>query len=75
MMSSIGKQIITMHILPSTSRICNLNQAMKFDQLIEHNWEIFSLKNHAESKAGRLFPNLLLFFKTVYKSKSKWSYN
>ena len=44
---------------------------MKFGQLIELKWEIIFLKNHAEIKAGRLVPDLFLFFKkTFYEVKA-----
>ena len=52
---------------------------MKFDQLYITVYkyitsEIFFLKNHAESKAGKLVPDLfLLFNKAFYEVKSKWS--
>ena len=36
---------------------------MKFDQVIEYDRERFSFKNHSENKAGRLVPDLCLFFK------------
>ena len=34
---------------------------MKLGQLIEYNKKHFSLKNHAEKKAGRLVPGLFFF--------------
>ena len=36
---------------------------MKFGQLIEYNVKIFFFKNHEEKEAGRLVPDLFLFFK------------
>ena len=46
---------------------------MKFGQLIESK-KIFLFKNHAENEAGRLFPDLFLFFeRSVILGKSKWS--
>ena len=36
---------------------------MKLAKLIEYKKEIFFLKNYAENKAGRLVPDLFLFFK------------
>ena len=42
---------------------------MKFGHLIEVRIEIFFFKNHAESEAGRLVPDLFVF----EKGKSKWS--
>ena len=36
---------------------------MKFGQLIEYNKRnVFFFKNHAENEAGRLVPDLYLFF-------------
>ena len=43
-------------------------QIMKFGQLIEYNMRIVFFKNHAENKAGRLVPDLSLFFvKALYE--------
>ena len=36
---------------------------MKFGQVKEYKREIFFFKNHAENEAGRLVPDLFLFFK------------
>ena len=36
---------------------------MKFGQLIEYNNINIFLKNHAENEAGRVVPDLFLFFK------------
>ena len=36
---------------------------MKFGQLIEYNKRTFFFKNDAVNKAGRLVPDLFLFFK------------
>ena len=51
---------------------------MKFSQLIEYN-KTSSLKNHAESEAARLVPDLFLFFKkALYDVKAsglQLSYN
>ena len=47
-MLETGKQIITIHLLPNTSRSKG-NQIMKFDQLIEYNMRIYILKNHAQN--------------------------
>ena len=48
------KKRIAIHILPNISR-SKSNQTMKFGQLIEHNWDTFSLKKHTESMAKKLF--------------------
>ena len=74
MTSQPGKQIIAIHILPNITRSKG-NQTKKFDQLIKYiTSEISFFKNHAESKAGRLVPDLfLLFNKAFYEVKSKWS--
>ena len=71
MTSQPGKQIIAIHILPNITRSKG-NQTMKFDQLIKYiTSEIFFFKNHAESKAGRLVPDLfLLFNKAFYEEKA-----
>ena len=70
MWSRTGQQVITIHILPNVSTSKD-NQAMKYDQLIEYNGEMIFLKNHAENEAGRLVPDLFLFFKkALYKLKA-----
>ena len=51
-----------MHILPNTSKR-NGNQTIKLGQLKERNKSNVFLKNFTENKAGRLAPNLFLFFK------------
>ena len=49
----------------------NGNQAMKLDQLKFNTVRNNSLKNHLENEAGRLLPDLFLFFrKTLYKIKA-----
>ena len=48
------KKRIAIHILPNISR-SKSNQTMKFGQLIEYNWDTFSLKKHTESMAKKLF--------------------
>ena len=62
MTSQPGSQTIAMHILPGISQSKG-NQTMKFGQLLEYNKEIFFFKNYAENVAGRLVPDLFLFFK------------
>ena len=53
--------------LPNISRSKD-NQTMKFGQLIEPNKRIFFSKNHSETDAERLVPDLSLFFKKgLYK--------
>ena len=54
------KQIIAIHILPNISRSKG-NQAMKFGQLSEYNMR--NIFKPAENQAGRLVPDLFLFFK------------
>ena len=54
---------------------------MKLDQSIEYNKKKFFFKNHAKNDAGRLVPNLSLFFEKAgneikasdLKLKKKWS--
>ena len=45
---------------------------MKLGQLIEYNNKnIFLFKNHTEKEAGRLIPDLFLFFKkALYEAKA-----
>ena len=38
---------------------------MKFSQLIENKREIFFFENYAENEAGRLVPDLFLFFEKL----------
>ena len=45
------------------SLIRKINQAMIFGQLIEDDKINIFLKNYAENEAGRLVPDLFLFFK------------
>ena len=61
MTSQLGQQTITIHILPNISR-SKENQIMKLDQLMEYNERNTFFKNYAESKAGRLVPELSLLF-------------
>ena len=56
MTSSTEKQIITIHILPSTSRGKD-NQTMKFGHLIEYN-----VGDNPENETERQVPGLFLFF-------------
>ena len=62
-----------MHILPNISR-SKRNQTLKYGQIKEHNKKIFFFKNHAENEAGRLAPELFLFFKktllAIYKTRN-----
>ena len=51
-----------MYILPSISRSKD-NQTMKLGELIEYNKKIFVFKNYAADEAGRLVPDLFLFYK------------
>ena len=70
MVSSTGKQIILIHILPNISRSKD-NQTMKFGQLIVYSTKIFIFKNHAENDAKRLVLDLFLFFKkALHKLKA-----
>ena len=58
MMSQVGYQTITIHILLNISQSKN-NQPMKLGQVIEYIKRNIFLKNYAEDKAGRLVPDLL----------------
>ena len=62
MTSKPGLQTIAIHLLPNISQSKD-NQTMKFGQLIEYNQINTYLKNYAENEAGRLVPDLFLFFK------------
>ena len=48
-------------MLPNISQ-SKCNQTTKFGQLKEYNKGIFFFKNYAENEAGRLVPDLFLFF-------------
>ena len=61
MTSQPGSQTIAIPILPNISW-SKSNQTMKFGQLLNITRQIF-LQNYAENEAGRLVPNLFLFFK------------
>ena len=61
-MSQPDKEIITMHILPNTSRSKG-NERMKFGQLIGYNKRNIFLQKSCKNEAGRLFPDLFLLFK------------
>ena len=56
-MSQPGKQKIAIHILPNI-RSSTGNQTMKFDQLIEHNLNIFVQKSYTKC-AGEIIPRPL----------------
>ena len=62
---------ITIHILLNIFETKG-NQTKKFGQLIEYiTRETFYFKNHAENEAGRLVPDLILFFKkALHKVKA-----
>ena len=61
MTSQPGSQTIVIHILPNISQSKD-NQTMKLGQLIEYNKRIIFLKNYAKNEAGKLVPELFLFF-------------
>ena len=58
MMSLVGYQTITIHILLNISQSKN-NQPMKLGQVIEYIKRNIFLQNYTENKAGRLVPDLL----------------
>ena len=63
MMSQPAKQTIAINILSSISG-SKSNQAVKLGQLIQYNKRnVFFFKSYAENEAGRLVPDLFLFFK------------
>ena len=52
------------------SREVKKNQTMRFSQLIEYKERNIFFRNHAENEAGKLVPDLLLFFeKALYRIK------
>ena len=62
MTSQPGSPTIAIHILPNISQ-SKSNQTMKYGQLIEYiTREIFFFKNFMENEAGRLVPDLFLYF-------------
>ena len=62
MTSQPGLQTIDIHVFPNISQSKG-NQAMKFGQLIEYNKRnIFFQKLYEKWEAGRLVPDLVLFF-------------
>ena len=62
MTSQPGLQTIAIHILPNISQSKG-NQRMKFGQLLEHDKRNTFLQKLGEIEAGRLVPDLFLFFK------------
>ena len=61
MTSQSGLQAIATHILPNIPQSKG-NQTVKFDQLKNITREIFFFKTFAENEAGRLVPDISLFF-------------
>ena len=55
MTSQIGQLMITIHILPNASNSKG-NQAMKFDQLIQHNMTNIFLKKSFTKSGGEASP-------------------
>ena len=70
MTSSTGKQISTKQILSNASRSkCNQLHFVSCENIT---WEIFFFKSRAKYEAGRLVPNLFVFFffLTLYEVKA-----
>ena len=61
MTSQPGLQIIAVHILPSISQSKD-NQTKNFGQLIDYNKTNIFLQRFCGKEAGRLVPDLFLFF-------------
>ena len=59
MASQPGLQAIAVHNISQSKG----NQTIKFGQLIEYNEKYFFFKNYGENEAGRVVPDLFLFFK------------
>ena len=57
--SENGKQIITIHVLPSISR-SKENQIIKFGQLMEYIMRNIFLQNQTQNVVEKLVPDLLL---------------
>ena len=57
-----GQQTIAIHILPNISW-SKSNQTMELGQLTDQG--IFFFKNYTENEAGRLVPEIFLFFEYV----------
>ena len=68
-LSSIGKQIITIHLLPFISRSKG-NQTVIFGQLIGHNVRNKSYRKRGEENGSR---HLFVLQRALYEVKSKWS--
>ena len=65
----IGKQIITMHILPNISK-SKVDQAREFNQLIECNMKkIFFLKSHTQNMMEKLEPDILAKLRIFLESR------
>ena len=62
MTSQPGKKTIAIDILPNISQSKG-NKTMKLGQLIEYNNRNIFLQTFTEDEAGRLVPDLFLFFK------------
>ena len=72
MTSQPGLETIAIHILR------NISQSNSTRQWNLVNWlnitkEIFLFKNYAKKEAGRLVPDLFIFWKSLLWGKSKWS--
>ena len=61
MTSQPGKQTSTIRILLNISR-SEVNETMKFDELMEFNMRNDFFLNHVENEAERLVSDLFLFF-------------
>ena len=70
MTSSVGKQIITIHILPNISRSKG-NQTMKFGQLVEYKVKNTFLQKSCKNEPGRLVPDFFCFFKKFYVTQKR----
>ena len=64
MTSQPALQTFAIHILPNISQSKD-NQKIKFGQLIDYNKRniFLRIKNYVENEAGKLVPDLCLFFK------------
>ena len=70
MTSQPGLRTIAIHILPNISQSRG-NQTRKFGQSVEYNKGNIFLQKLCGNEAGRLVPDLFLFFeKTLYEVKA-----
>ena len=55
--------------MPNISRILNINQAMKVDQLLEHKVRNIIIKISSENQIGRQVRDLFLYFEKALQEE------